>query len=460
MLSFLIFLMIDHYNSNNNLLSWSSSFHCLCLVWLGIRGAFWLRTVTSSASWGVFSFYTLYWLPNPIQFGSFMLLPLFFTQILYPEDWKKYWVIVRPVYYIFLILLVLFQIVWALLAALDKDAQSEDNCLDENGVSKGCFHTEYSSDVFRFVTAVCFTLLALCQGMYALKISNLDKNYYDCHFLLSPKMMLGLNIVLVLCFLTKGFYQFGAIFETYFLPDIPLQGSSDVDLTILLTFELWEYIPTLLLVLSVTSKSMGSARRSGRARDAKALMWRTSSVGSEQAALELKERSYGSVAFAQEDDMVSICSDANSFAGSSFERSNHGQYMRVPQPSGLSQGRFEAPSSLSPKSSWLAVPSGSSSASYEDVKAGARSFSITPDSTAMSASGSFLHAASSHERMFRRSDQYAISLRQNMRRGASEDGAAASPQFSVSLRQPKVVDKAPATASLGIAASDHVSDLR
>jgi len=455
--------MIDHYNSNNNLLSWSSSFHFLCLIWLGIRGAFWLRTVTSSGSWGVFSFYTLYWLPNPIQFGSFMLLPLFFTQILYPEEWKKYWVMVRPVYYIFLLLLVLFQIVWALLAALDKDTQAEDgNCLDENGlISKGCFHTEYSSDVFRFVTAVCFTLLALCQGMYALKISNLEKSYYDCHFLLSPKMMFVMNVILVLCFLTKGAYQFGAIFETYFLPDIPLQGSSDVDVAILLTFELWEYIPTLLLVLSVTSKSMGITRRptSRNTRNTKELMWRTSSTGSEQAVLELKERNYGSVAFAHEnDDVVSICSDANSFAGSSFERSNHGQYMPKAsiQPSSLTLqgGRFEVPSSLSPKSSWLPVPSsGSSSASYDDGKhsLSARSFSITPDSTAMSANSSFLqqvHAASSHDKMFRRSDQYAISLRQNMRRGASEDGigmqgVAASPysQFSVSLRQPKIIDK-------------------
>lgn len=354
---------------------------------------------------------------------------------------------VRPVYYIFLILLVLFQIAWAVLAALDKDTQSEDNnCLDENGVSKGCFHTEYSSDVFRFVTAICFTLLAVCQGMFALKISNLEKSYYDCHFLLSPKMMLIMNIILVLCFLTKGAYQFGAIFGTYFLPDIPLQGSSDVNLAILITFELWEYIPTLLLVLSVTSKSMG-AMRPNRARDQKKLIWRTSSTGSEQAALELKERGYGTVrALAQEDDVVSICSDANSFAASSFEHSNHGQYMRLPpQPSNLAQGgRFEAPSSLSPKSSWLLVPSGSSSASYDDMKpsSNTRSISITPDSTVyMSATGSF-HASSSHEKMFRRSDQYAISLRQNMRRGISED-ASASPfsQFNVSLRQPKIVDK-------------------
>lgn len=373
-----------------------------------------------------------------------MLLPLFFTQILYPEEWKKYWVIVRPIYYIFLISLVVFQMVWALLAALDDDADVGGNCFDENGVAVACFHTEYSNNVFRAMTAMCFIFLAVCQGVYAVKISNLDKSSYDCHFLLSPKMLLIMNSMLVLSFITKGFYQFGAIFEMYFLPDIPLQGSSDVDLVILLTFELWEYLPTLLLVLAVTSKSVGGSQRVKQSRNEKAQLWRKNlnMDSPEQAALELSERRYGSVSFSADDDLVSICSDANSFTGSSFERGNQGRYMKLTQPVGILPGRFEAPSSLSPKSSWLPVPSGSGSASYEDAaKLAARSFSVTPDSAAsMSASSSFLHTSSFPDKASRRSDQYMVSLRQNMRRGASEDNSAVSPaaQYSISLRQSKV----------------------
>jgi hypothetical protein len=45
---------------------------------------------------------------------------LFFTQILYPEEWKKYWISIRPAYYFFIISLVAFQILWAFLAALEK----------------------------------------------------------------------------------------------------------------------------------------------------------------------------------------------------------------------------------------------------------------------------------------------------------------------------------------------------
>lgn len=210
-LSFLVLLMFDHYKSNFNVFSWSSCFHFLCLLWLLIRGAFWLRTVTSTSSWGVFSFYCLYWLPNPIQFASFLLIPLFFTQILYPEEWKKYWVYVRPVYYFILISLVVFQVLWALLAALAKNQESEN------------FRTEYSSDVFRGVTAFCFTVLATCQGIFAVKISQLEDSYYQRYFMLSSRVMAAVNLILVLSFLSKGIYQFGAIFENYLLPDISLQ---------------------------------------------------------------------------------------------------------------------------------------------------------------------------------------------------------------------------------------------
>ena len=76
--------MVDHYQSNNNLLSWSFSFHILTLVWLGIRGGFWLSSSIATPDWGSWSFYAMYWMPNPIEFGSFMILPLFFTQLLYP----------------------------------------------------------------------------------------------------------------------------------------------------------------------------------------------------------------------------------------------------------------------------------------------------------------------------------------------------------------------------------------
>lgn len=85
LLSFLIMLMVDHYNSHYNVESWSSAYHILSLLWLSIRGAFWFCTVISISPWSPWKFYALYWMANPVEFASFMLLPLFFSQVLYPR---------------------------------------------------------------------------------------------------------------------------------------------------------------------------------------------------------------------------------------------------------------------------------------------------------------------------------------------------------------------------------------
>jgi hypothetical protein len=117
---YLVILLIDHYNASHKLTSWASIFHLMSCVWLGIRGMFWLFTVTTTANWDAFAFYILYWIPNPIEFGSFMLLPLFFAQIVYPSDWHRHWVYVRPAYSSLIFGLILFQTVWALLAAYEE----------------------------------------------------------------------------------------------------------------------------------------------------------------------------------------------------------------------------------------------------------------------------------------------------------------------------------------------------
>jgi len=45
-LSFLIVLMIEHYNSHYNRKSFAFIFHTLSLIWLLIRGIFWISTIT------------------------------------------------------------------------------------------------------------------------------------------------------------------------------------------------------------------------------------------------------------------------------------------------------------------------------------------------------------------------------------------------------------------------------
>ncbi|CAN0510384.1 unnamed protein product, partial [Scytosiphon promiscuus] len=38
-------------------------------------------TIITEDRWHGDIFYLLYWLPNPLQFGSFSLLPLFYSQV-------------------------------------------------------------------------------------------------------------------------------------------------------------------------------------------------------------------------------------------------------------------------------------------------------------------------------------------------------------------------------------------
>ena len=46
-----------------------------------LRGIFWIMTIMTEERWHGDMFYLLYWLPNPLQFGSFSLLPLFYSQV-------------------------------------------------------------------------------------------------------------------------------------------------------------------------------------------------------------------------------------------------------------------------------------------------------------------------------------------------------------------------------------------
>lgn len=119
-LGYLIILLIDHYNARHKFTSWASGFHVMSCLWLGIRGTFWLLTATSTTQWDAFTFYTLYWIPNTLEFGSFMLLPLFFAQIIYPTEWQQYWTYIRPIFSAILVVLVSIQVIWSLLAAYEE----------------------------------------------------------------------------------------------------------------------------------------------------------------------------------------------------------------------------------------------------------------------------------------------------------------------------------------------------
>ena len=263
-LLYLVHLIYVHYKNNYNINSFSNLYHILSLVWLTIRGLFWTLTLVTSVEWSPLTFYILYWMPSPFQFSSFMLLPLFCAQILYPTIWKEYGDKIRFVYIGIIIIIVLFQTLWSILAAYETKNKSRycGRGIQDNHDNPYCLHTDYSSDAFRAVTASCFISLAIIQGLYGLKFKELDKKTHERFLTTSPQYLLYVNIVLFTSFLSKGLYQIGAIFHKYILPDIALQNDEDITFSTFLCFELWEYLPTILLILSITGKAYSSIRSS------------------------------------------------------------------------------------------------------------------------------------------------------------------------------------------------------
>ena len=312
--TFLSSLVIDHYQSNYNLLSFGTAFHVLTLLWLVIRGLFWILTVVGTTEMSTWLFYALYWMPVPIEFGSFMLLPLFFSQVLYPE-WKKHWGCIRFVYISSICALILFQALWIVLTALEM--QRETICgKTEEGKSEHCFHTEFSSDAFRVISACCFLFLAAAQGSYGYQLTFLDPRLHERYLISSPKILAAVNTILVVSFLSRGVYQLITLFKVFFLPDIPLQGTDDVSIWTLLFFMVWDYVPTVLLVVTVTSKVMGNNNRRRISYQTNAWEWTTATTTSLSTRIAFPE--YGVFRQLEDDEVVtSVASSFQSHGSSS-----------------------------------------------------------------------------------------------------------------------------------------------
>jgi hypothetical protein len=87
----------------------------------------------------------------------------------------------------------------------------------------------------------------------------MDKTRYDQFFMTTPEMLSIVNILLVVSFSSRSFYQIMAINKILILPDIPLQSDGDIQPSIFIACELWIYMPTILIILHFTSRAMGSA---------------------------------------------------------------------------------------------------------------------------------------------------------------------------------------------------------
>ena len=61
--------------------SWSFTFLILTLFWALLRQLFFALSLSLLTPFPLSLFYLLYWLPSPLQFSSFMILPLFYAEL-------------------------------------------------------------------------------------------------------------------------------------------------------------------------------------------------------------------------------------------------------------------------------------------------------------------------------------------------------------------------------------------
>ncbi|CAM9500505.1 unnamed protein product, partial [Discosporangium mesarthrocarpum] len=262
-------LLVSHCRSLYDIKSWATAFHALVLGWLVLRGMFWMLTIYSMQHWRSSTFYILYWLPNPLQFGCFLLLPLFYSQVLSSRrGWRRLWAFIRPSYISLISGMTTFMIASSILMATEgQRGQQQYKCVSARPTSHGhgkahhhhCYRMDFSSDAFRLLSALCFFALSIFVAAFGVQVAKLEAWQHRRFLIYQPRALAVVNCILFAVFLSKGGYQVVSVMRLWHLPDIPLQGDEDVCLLNFLVFLYWDYLPTLSLLLVVTGRSRGNS---------------------------------------------------------------------------------------------------------------------------------------------------------------------------------------------------------
>lgn len=252
------------------------TFNVLCTIWLGFRQIFWSVTVIVPGSWNPAVYYVLYWLPHPIQFGSFLLLPLFYMQVLSKlpswqcvglSVWTNRWQCIRNFYILgmasFLGFIVSGGFVVAIQNQKGMDCIYRDMNDDDFPVTDGesCFKNEVTSRPVRIVTAGCFFLLSFVLAVFGVQVAQLDSNQMKRFLIDNPRTLASLNLVLFVAFFSKGIYEVVVINGGKVLPPLSLSSGYDIDSRSFACFLLWDYLPVTLIIATASQTSGRFAAR-------------------------------------------------------------------------------------------------------------------------------------------------------------------------------------------------------
>ncbi|KAG6968470.1 hypothetical protein JG688_00005814 [Phytophthora aleatoria] len=235
---FLLTRLLVALRNKNKLLAWSTGFYVLCLLWTGVRAAYWIIMSTQS-SMRYLTLYLLYWSPTPIQFANFSLLILFYIQVLTGPDWRSKWRnVCLPLYLLLTMTMATFTVVWAFNSSNDisKAARRGDEYDQEfSRVSDVSVQLKYS--------AFSFFLLSVLFGFFGWKMAN---------------SLAVINSLLCFIFFTRGIRDL-VTSQSLFLSiwnNLDMNGRVTT-VAYFVFFCFWEFLPTLLLLCLISSKAGG-----------------------------------------------------------------------------------------------------------------------------------------------------------------------------------------------------------
>ncbi|KAG7389520.1 hypothetical protein PHYPSEUDO_010165 [Phytophthora pseudosyringae] len=250
---FLLTRLLVALRNKNKLLAWSTGFYVLCLLWTGVRAAYWIIMSTQS-SMRYLTLYLLYWSPTPIQFANFSLLILFYIQVLTGPEWRSKWRnVCLPLYLMLTMTMATFTVVWAFNSSNDisKAARRGDEYDQEfSRVSDVSVQLKYS--------AFSFFLLSVLFGFFGWKMANVESWKRRRLLLSRPRSLAVINSLLCLIFFTRGIRDL-ATSQSWFLSiwnNLDMNGRvTTVDYFVFFCF--WEFLPTILLLCLISSKAGG-----------------------------------------------------------------------------------------------------------------------------------------------------------------------------------------------------------
>ncbi|KAJ0412678.1 hypothetical protein ATCC90586_002308 [Pythium insidiosum] len=238
LLVFTLTRLLLSMRNKNKLLSWSTCFYVLCLMWTVVRSTYWIMIQTRE-SMTYLELYLLYWFPTPIQFANFSLLILFYIQVITGKKWRSRWRnICLPLYFLLTMSMATFTAVWAFNSSNDiLYAYEYGDEYDEEfyKVSYVSVQLEYS--------AISFFMLSFLFGFFGWKMAN---------------SLAIINALLFLIFFTRSMRDL-ATSQNWFLSiwnQLDMNGRVTT-FAYFIFFCFWEFLPTILLLCLITTKAGG-----------------------------------------------------------------------------------------------------------------------------------------------------------------------------------------------------------